>query len=361
MIDLVRKPAGPAERQAGFAALSELQVPWIERFLVVRGRTVPVLRTRLSPRDRLGAVKVRWGFGRGAYRVLPGLYAAGKPGPDSPVFVTANYKLSFDALRSSLAGIDGWVLVLDTKGVNVWCAAGKGTFGTGELVSRIAKTRLGALVRHRELVLPQLGATGVSAPELARRTGWRVVWGPVRARDIRPWLEAGRVKTEDMRRITFTLRERLAVAPVELVHSWPLAAAGLVLAALYGLPADGSWSSRALPAAVLLAGLVPVGALAFPALLPRLPGRAFSVKGAVLGAAWAAACAAFFGLSPTASASGILVAAPVTAFLGMNFTGSSTFTCQTGALAEVEKGFWPMAASLAAGLVLGVVSRAPGA
>ncbi len=360
MIDLVRRNAGSEERQAGFAALRELQAPWVERFLVVRGRTIPVVRTRLSPRDRWGAVKVRWDIGRGTYRVLPGLYAAGDPGPDSPVFVSANYKLSFDALRSSLEEIDGWILVLDTRGVNVWCAAGKGTFGTGELASRIAKTRLATLVRHRELILPQLGATGVSAPDIARKTGWRVVWGPVRARDIRAWLEAGRIKTEDMRRVTFTLPERLAVAPVELVHGWPLAAAGLVLAALYGLPADGSWASRALPVAVLLAGLAPVGALAFPALLPWLPGRAFSVKGAVLGTAWAAACSAVFGLPPPAAAAGVLVAAPVTAFLGMNFTGSSTFTCQTGALAEVEKGFWPMAAGLAAGLVLGVVYRALG-
>ncbi|HOX11280.1 MAG TPA: mercury methylation corrinoid protein HgcA [Spirochaetia bacterium] len=361
MIDLARRAAGPAERQAGFAALRELQVPWVERYLIREGRTVPVVRTRLSLRDRRGTLKVRWGFGRGTYRVLPGLYAAGEPGPDSPVFVSANYKLSFDTLRSNLAGIDGWILVLDTKGVNVWCAAGKGTFGTGELVSRIAKTRLGALVRHRELVLPQLGATGVSAPEVARRAGWRVAWGPVRAEDIPAWLAAGRIKTEGMRTMTFTLRERLAVAPVELVHSWPLTVAGLALAALYGLPADGSWASRTLPAAVLLGGLAPVGALAFPALLPGLPGRAFSVKGAALGAAWGAACAALFGLPPSAAAAGVLVAAPVTAFLGMNFTGSSTFTCQTGALLEVEKGFWPMAASLAAGLALGVLTRAFGA
>ncbi len=361
MIDLVRKPAGPAERQAGFAALRELQVPWVERYRIREGRTIPVVRTRLSLRDRWGAVRVRWGFGRGTYRVLPGLYAAGDPGPDSPVFVTANYKLSFDALRSSLDGIDGWILVLDTQGVNVWCAAGKGTFGTGELVSRIAKTRLAALVRRRELVLPQLGATGVSAPEVARKSGWRVVWGPVRSEDIPAWLAAGRVKTDGMRRVTFTLGERMAVAPVELVHAGPLVAGGLGLAALYGLPAGPGWTIRFLPAAVLLAGLAPVGALVFPALLPWLPGKAFALRGAVLGAAWGAACAAAFGLSPAAAASGVLVAAPVTAFLGMNFTGSSTFTCQSGALAEVEKGFWPMAASLAAGLAAGALSRALGA
>jgi len=136
-----------------------------------------------------------------------------------------------------------------------------------------------------------------------------VNWGPVRARDIPDWLAAGGIATGEMRRVTFTLRERMAVAPVELVHAWPLAIAGLGLAALYGLPADGGWAPRALPAAVLLAGLAPVGALVFPALLPWLPGRAFSVKGAWLGAAWAAACSAAFGLPPAAAAAGLAAGA----------------------------------------------------
>ena len=66
-----------------------------------------------------------------SYTVDPGLYALGKPDDSSPVLVTANYKMSFDRLREALPERDAWILVLDTKGVNVWCAAGKGTFGTG--------------------------------------------------------------------------------------------------------------------------------------------------------------------------------------------------------------------------------------
>ena len=64
----------------------------------------------------------RWGYKRNEYRVEPGLYAMGTPTPDSPVLVTANYTLSFDALRSSLAGVEAYVLVLDTLGINVWLA-----------------------------------------------------------------------------------------------------------------------------------------------------------------------------------------------------------------------------------------------
>ena len=356
-MNLLLKRGGNPEPQAGFVALEALQKPWVERFLLREGRTIPVVSTALSAADRMGTTKARWSFRRMDYRVLPGLYAVGDPGPESPVFVSANYKMSFDALRSSLAGLDGWILALDTRGVNVWCAAGKGTFGTDELVSRIAKTRLAAVVSRRELVLPQLGAPGVSAPEAARRSGFRVVWGPVRARDIPAWLAAGRRKSDAMREVTFNLGDRMAVAPVELVHAWPVAAAALVVAAAFGLPADSGWAGRARAAAVLLVGAVPAGTVIFPALLPWLPGKAFSVKGAALGTVWAVACATAFRLPPLAAFGGILLAAPIVAFLGMNFTGSSTFTCQPGALEEVEKGFWPMIASLAAGFSALAASR----
>ena len=96
----------------------------------------------LGPADRVGAWKARWGIGRMSYLVPPGLYAVGDPTPSDPVLVTANYKMSYDLVRRELAGRNAWLLVLETYGINVWCAAGKGTFGTEELVARIAATRL---------------------------------------------------------------------------------------------------------------------------------------------------------------------------------------------------------------------------
>lgn len=346
--------------QAGFVALAGLRKPWIERFMVQGGRTIPVVSTRLSPADRWGSLRVRWGLGRMRYSVLPGLYAAGSPTAQSPVFVSANYKLSFDSLRSALSGLDCWILVLDTKGINVWCAAGKGSFGTGELVSRLSSLKLRDIVSHRSLVLPQLGASGVSAPEVMRRSGFRVEWGPVRASDIKAWLAAGRRKDEAMRRVTFTFRDRMRVAPVELVHAWPLFPAALALGALSGLPLGPGWLRRALPLFSLLAGAVPVGTLLFPALLPWLPSRAFVVKGGFLGLAWALLCAWLFRLPLLFGAGAVLLAAPIVGFLAMNFTGASTYTSQPGALLEVEKSFWPMLASALVGLAALVAARLAG-
>lgn len=98
--------------------------------------------SKLTIKDKAGAWKARWGINRMNFKVSPGLYSIGTPDNSSPVLVTSNYKMSFDSLRKELTEINAYILVLDTKGVNVWCAASKGTFGTSELVKRINKVSL---------------------------------------------------------------------------------------------------------------------------------------------------------------------------------------------------------------------------
>ncbi|MBU1627675.1 acetyl-CoA synthase subunit gamma, partial [bacterium] len=152
---------------------------------------IPKVSTALTFADTLGSWKARWGIGRMRYMIDPGLYAVGKPTPDSVVFVSANYKMSFDRLRVELNEIDAWLMVLDTKGINVWCAAGKGTFGTEEIINRIKDTQLDKVVTHRKIILPQLGAPGVKAYEVKKRSGFRVVYGPIRSKDIKDFVDSG--------------------------------------------------------------------------------------------------------------------------------------------------------------------------
>src|SRR5512136_1287131 len=168
--------------------------------------------------DRLDHFLARWGVNRMGHIVRPGLYRLGNPTPESPVFASANYTLSFDALRSALAGIDAWILVLDTKGINVWCAAGKGTFGTEELVRRIGCSGLPGIVRHRKIIIPQLGAPGISWPEVMRRSKFLVEYGPIRAKDLPEYLKTHKA-TPAMRRVEFPLKDRLVLTPVEFVHT----------------------------------------------------------------------------------------------------------------------------------------------
>ncbi len=84
--------------------------------------TTPVrdLTTTISWRDVMGGWRVRWGIRRMRYRVEPGLCRVGDPPPESPVLVTATYKLTVDTVRKALRGLNVWLLILDTRGVNVW-------------------------------------------------------------------------------------------------------------------------------------------------------------------------------------------------------------------------------------------------
>lgn len=322
-------------------------------------RTIPTVSSHLGFGDRLGRWRVRFGLGRSRYRVEPGLYQVGSPGPDSPVLVTANYKLSFDTLRAELWGLDAWILVLDTQGVNVWCAAGKGTFGSDELVHRVQSTGLTEIVSHRRLVVPQLGATGVSAHDVRGRCGFRVIWGPVRARHIGAFLDAGMKASDEMRRATFTLGERVEVIGVELVGvlKWAIPIA-LVLAAVTGdgsfLERLGTVLSRGLP---VLAGLL-TGTVLVPILLPWIPGRAFSLKGALLGAVVVGATIAFMPDTYSMASKMLLFLLGTTAasFFAMQFTGSTTFTSQSGVEWEMRRALPFQVGALGLALVIGVVS-----
>lgn len=312
-------------------------------------RKVPVASTTLNAQDRLGAWKVRWGIGRNTYTVAPGLYAVGKPDDGSPVLVTANYKLTFDTLRQELSALNAWVLVLDTKGVNVWCAAGKGTFGTEELIKRVRAVNLAAVVSHKTLIVPQLGAPGVAAHTVARRTGFNVVYGPVRASDVQAFLKANMTATPEMRRVTFGFADRVVLTPVELVMATKYAvfAFGLMFL-LNGLGMTGFSGTDAM--AVL--GAVVAGTVVSPALLPWIPGRRFSVKGILLGLVWAAALI-FTGVpTPLAIGSYVLLLPAIAGFLSLNFTGSSTYTSFSGVKREMELMTLPVLGAGVLGAVL---------
>ena len=298
---------------------------------------LPVASTNLGSKDLFSACKVRWGIGRMDYKVEPGLYKVNNPDSNSPVLVSANYKLTFDTLRKNLTGLDCWLLILDTKGINVWCAAGKGTFGTEELINRIEQTSLAELVTHRKLVLPQLGAPGVSAPEVTRRTGFSVIYGPVRAVDIKAYISAGMKATKEMRTVQFTFWDRLVLTPMEIVET-----AKIMLPVFGALFIINLFAKRQFGGfdAALYVGANLAGAFITPVLLPFIPGKAFSFKGWIVGLLWAAFAFWFFGwYAPgfwlLVAGYGLLLPA-VSSFLAMNFTGASTYTSPSGVLKEMK-------------------------
>ena len=208
-------------------------------------------------------VKTVWGL---LFRLFPcptpvGLRRVGNPTRSSPVLVTCNFHLTVKRLLRSLekAGIDAWVLVAESKGVNVWCAAGGEEFNTHSVVSVVKTSGIAELVEHRKLILPPLGAPGICLYEVREQTGWSPRWGPMRAADLPAYLAHAGQRSEPMKRVTYDWRERLDTGVGSLFPIYLLGALGFVV---FG---------RGLLAEYLL-----VGALAFVFFMlacPWLPGR----------------------------------------------------------------------------------------
>lgn len=317
---------------------------------------IPQISTRLTRTDIGNRWQMRWGIGRSRYTIAPGLYAIGRPSADSPVLVTANYKMTFDIVRRDMNTYDAWLLVLDTKGVNVWCAAGKGTFGTDEMIRQVQRSELQQLVNHRTLIVPQLGAPGVAAHKVKKACGFKVVYGPVRSADLPQFLSGGQTATPEMRRVKFTLLDRLVLTPVELVNMrrqvlWSI----LILFILGGIGPhffsfSAAWTRGTMATMSGLLGLF-TGAAITPILLPWIPGRSFALRGAITGLATGLISVMLFSASLNwlSSLALLLGVASVSSWCAMHFTGSSTFTSPSGVEKEMRQAIPAQAAALLVG------------
>ena len=302
------------------------------------GQRVPAISSRLTFADTLGSWKARWGIGRMSYLVPPGLYALGTPDCGSPVVVTANYKMTYDLVRKTLSGRNLWLLVLETYGINVWCAAGKGTFGTGELVRRIEKAALGSIVAHRELLLPIMGAAGVKGVEVKARTGFTCRFATLRIDDLPEYLDAGKQATDRMRQLTFSIKERLVLIPIEIISSLKPGFYLLPVIFICAVTAGGFNLSNGLKALLVCLTAIMSGAFFSPLLLPWLPTRSFAVKGAVVGLLVSISLIAIMRLTGVAPVIATLCSiTAVSSFVMLNFTGSTPFTSRSGVKYEMRR------------------------
>jgi ubiquinone/menaquinone biosynthesis C-methylase UbiE len=193
-------------------------------------------------------------------KFTPGLYKIGQPDESSPILVTGNYELTVRRLVRAIEGsLDAWILVTDSNGINVWCAAGGGFFTAERIIDAVRTSGVDRFVKHRALILPQLCANGVDGWRIREETGWGVHWGPVYAMDIPAYLEAGRKKTDAVRWVNFPLNDRLEMLSVTLGFYGLLI---LIPVAIFWR--DGFW-------AVMMA-LVGLG-LFYAIMMPWLPGR----------------------------------------------------------------------------------------
>ena len=192
------------------------------------------------------------------HRAPTGLDRIGNPDRSSPVLLTGNFTLTVRRLRDVLNGFDAWLLVANSKGINVWCAAGGGHLTHHDVISVLRTSGIADRVDHRELMLPQLAATGVERRPIEASTGWRIHWGPARLEDLPEVLARGGSVHHRERRMRFPLWERLEMASIWF----------LPIVVILGL---GAWLVADWPAAAAVALLIVVTVVALFASLPRFP------------------------------------------------------------------------------------------
>ncbi len=192
-------------------------------------------------------------------RMLPlpcktGLMKIGNPDANSPVFLTCNYHLTVERVKRALKDMDCYLLIANSKGINVWCASTGGYLTNHSVISVLKTSGIESLVRHRNIILPQLAATGVETRVIREKTGWNIIWGPVYASDIPAFMEGGFKKTPEMRGVRFPLSQR-----IEMASAWafPISAISALIMLLL-------WPEVILPLMFMIWGLSFLIFLSFP-------------------------------------------------------------------------------------------------
>ncbi len=169
-------------------------------------------------------------------RVLPfpcktGLVTIGSPNRNSPVLMTGNFRLTVERVKRAIEGIDAYLLIANSRGVNVWCAATGGLLTNHDVVSVLKTCGIDDLVDHRRVILPQLAATGIEGKFVEEKAGWRVIWGPVYAAAIPAFVRNGCKKTAEMREVSFPWPQRLEMA---VAWAFPISLLALAMIPLWG-------------------------------------------------------------------------------------------------------------------------------
>jgi len=124
-------------------------------------------------------------------QVEPKIFSIGDPKPDSPVFVTTNFSLTYFIVSGEIenSGLSAWLLVPECEGMSVLTAWAAGKF-SGITIAKFAKEiKLEELVTTREIIIP--GYVSQISGELEEGLpGWKVLVGPQEAADLESFIKA---------------------------------------------------------------------------------------------------------------------------------------------------------------------------
>lgn len=288
------------------------------------------------------------------YIIEPGLYYTGRQyDREAPLLVTSNYLLTVFLVVRRIRAFNARLLVIDTDGINVWCAAGKGRFSNAEILKQLDRYDRGLLTDDERLtmILPKVGLSGVDLRAL-RKAGIRPVIGPLYARDLPTYLSKPPLKDRDEDRILFGLQSRVFTWLPGLVqflgYGFALVAALLVVEYVWGMPAS-----------LGLLGIIALLATAYPILFPWIPGVRFAVKALWLAAFISLGIGALTVVEVLASADlimAVLFTFATSIFFGLSYTGNSAVSNYSRVRKEIAR-FLPLNVTLYIGCLVAFVVK----
>jgi hypothetical protein len=261
--------------------------------------------------------------------IKPGLYPVGNPTEEAPILVTSNYYVTYKRVITSLKkqSIKAWILVVDTKGVNVWCSAAGGNFTAEKVISQIDDCNLSESVNHKNLILPQLSAAGIDHLIL-KKAGWEAKFGPIDINDLGEYQLNEYQKTPKMSQIVFPIQKRIEYS---ISHNCFISLILLPLILLVDILAHPiaflrPWADWLVPNMIFLLIYIWIFGFLYGILYPIIPFKSGFLKGLIIS----------------------IVFVPVSAFLFFSdstldlFMGVSTLLFYNAAISTDFDGFTPL-------------------
>ena len=124
-------------------------------------------------------------------QVEPKIYPVGEPKPDSAVFVTTNFSLTYFIVSGEIenSGISAWLVVPECEGMSVLTAWAAGKFSGATIAKFVKESGIENTVTTRDIIIP--GYVAQISGELEENLpGWKVVVGPQEAGDIESFVKA---------------------------------------------------------------------------------------------------------------------------------------------------------------------------
>jgi acetyl-CoA decarbonylase/synthase complex subunit gamma len=124
-------------------------------------------------------------------QVEPNVYPVGDPGPDSPIFLTTNFSLTYFIVSGEIenSGTSAWLVVPECEGMSVLTAWAAGKLSGDSVAKFIKEVGLEQRIKRREIVIP--GYVSQISGELEEGLpGWKVLVGPQEAADIESFVNA---------------------------------------------------------------------------------------------------------------------------------------------------------------------------